>query len=147
MHQLFIAPMICPVCGLTTPADTSTNMQVGEFPCSTDPPLYINVGDRFHMGFKHVTAAGFKTLAKEAPGRSFRLLQPWHCPNCNTDDLWAKVEFVNDGEWAEVASIQTVDRSPETLDQVDAVSNLIVNQHAFGIEDWLPVVKAAVVKK
>ena len=139
--------MTCPVCTRTSPADTSTNMQISELPSATDPPLYIRIGDRFRMRFDDVIARGFKTLGREPGDQSFSLLLPWHCPNCNTYNLWARVEFQTEGEWAKVVSIKSVDRSPETLDDVDAVSNLIVNQYAFGIQDWVPIVAAAVAKE
>jgi len=125
MHQLLLAAMKCPVCGETTSTDdTRTNMQVAQFP-GTDEP-YIHEGDRFRMGFSHVPHLGFEVVREPAVGAPFLLLVPWTCPFCSTPDLWALMEMQPEGEWSTVRSIRPVDRTPDLVGRVNAISELIV---------------------
>jgi len=138
MHQTFIAPMTCPVCG-TTSDDTSTGMQIGELPYPTDPPLYIHVGDRYRMTFARIQSSGCRVIRSGDLGRPYRLLQPWDCPTCHTISQWAFVEFTPEGDELVVRSITPMPKTLETLQQADAVSSLIVNEYALGESDWLSV--------
>ena len=120
MIQRLLARMKCPVCGATSPDDTSTDMQVKRFPSSD--ALYVRVGDRFKMRFPQVVHAGFRIVKEPPPGEPFRLLLTWRCPTSGESDLWAMVEMQPEGEWARITSIQAVERTPEVIAKVNAVS-------------------------
>lgn len=154
MHQFIVAALTCPVCGKTTPADTSTNIQIGELPVRTEPPhyvpdLYIRVGDRLKVRLDRLGVAGFRPTGRaaraggEIPGAPYRALVPWTCPCCKTPDQWAVVELSDHGDEIVVESVTAVPKAAATLQQVDAVLDLIVDEHAFGVDDWMPVLAAS----
>jgi hypothetical protein len=124
MYQLLIAPMQCPVCGTVT-KDGLTDMQLKPLPSASDPPRTIAIGDRFPMGFDQVATSGFRIVRQPPSPTAFRLLQPWRCPQCGTEDQWAIVEFATDGTTATLRSVTPAPKSKHTLAQVDAVSRLL----------------------
>jgi hypothetical protein len=147
VHQFLIGRLECPVCGATSPADTSTNIQIGELPVPTAPPQhvpepYVRVKDRLPLRISGLERAGFlptKPLADDAV--AFRGLVPWTCPTCKTADQWAIVAISRDGSDLVIDDLVAVEMSEETLRSVDAVLDLLVEARAFGVQDWMSALR------
>lgn len=120
MIQRLLARMTCPLCDATSSDDTTTDMQVKQFPRAD--ALYIREGDRFEMTFSQVTYAGFDIVSEPLPGLPFQLLLTWRCPACREPELWAMVEMQPEAGWARVVSIRAVLPTPEVITSVNAVS-------------------------
>ena len=95
-YDFFVAHLTCPVCGETSPADESTNMQT----YIRDAPdmAALKVGDRLDIDPARIQLGdydGYYVGRAPAPGEAIRLLQTWECPFCGTPTNWAEVVVCN----------------------------------------------------
>jgi hypothetical protein len=87
--------------------------------------------------------SGFREVKPRSRGETARLLVDWQCPHCGAAGLWAVVQVLEDDGSSRVTGIEAAPRTPETLHSVHAVSGLLADAYAFGKEEVLPEILAA----
>ena len=95
-YDFFVAPLACPVCGQTSPADITTNMTT----YLRDQPdmASLRVGDPLAIDPERVSAKrydGYLVVRPPEPGEPIRILQRWDCPSCCTPAQWAEILVAN----------------------------------------------------
>lgn len=105
-YDFFVAPLRCPRCGTTWPADAPTCIQTA---ARRDPQLTdIAVGDEIDVPVEDMVERNYVALRHGEPG-PIVLLETWDCPNCGLQ--WARIEI----EGGIVTSITSVELDREII--------------------------------
>lgn len=111
-----VAPLVCPVCGAVSAADSSTNMQtyIQDQPSMTE----IGVGDLVDLPRDDVADRGFIEVQRPGAGEAIHLLTTWECPTCGSPYLWAEVIV----EHSRIVDIRAVSLDRERLERANYIS-------------------------
>lgn len=119
-YDFFVANLKCPVCGETTPADTSTNMQTY---LRDEPEMAsLTVGDPLALDPERIRRGeydGYYSVRAPEPGEPIRILQTWECPSCDSPANWAEI-VVRAGL---IDSIDAVNFDREPFERSHLISN------------------------
>lgn len=101
--DFFIAELVCPDCGETSPANPSTNMSshIRGVPESKG----LQVGDELgvELTAEHMTDVGYRVV--EPPeGDPVTVLETWECPACGRTQ-WARI-VVADGKIGQIEAVR-----------------------------------------
>jgi hypothetical protein len=97
-YDFFVAPLTCPQCGATSPADESTNMQT--YLRDNPSRALLGVGDALPLDVDRIRRddyEGYRAIRAPDGGEPIRILQSWECPACGGALNWAEIE-VRDGK-------------------------------------------------
>jgi hypothetical protein len=120
MFDYFVAPMTCRVCGQTSPADSSTNMQTHLRDDADHRELSVGFAlDPLEVRPQDITSSGYLPVAPQAADATFTLLETWECPACGSADQWARIS-VRD---AVIAAIDSVALDRATLETSNFISD------------------------
>jgi rubredoxin len=99
----FVASLKCPVCGVISEADESTNMQTH---IRKNPELaYLGIGHPLEIEPKYMKRCGYLTIQPSQPGQEIRILETWECPSCGAPYNWAEVVVLN-GVIKEIVAVE-----------------------------------------
>ena len=119
-YDFFVASLKCPVCGKTSLADTSTNMQTY---LRDEPDMAsLKVGDPLAIDPERIRRGrydGYLTVRIPKPGEPIRILQTWECPYCGSPANWAEVVVSN----GLIESINAVKFDREHFERNSLISN------------------------
>jgi hypothetical protein len=95
-YDFFVAPLTCPRCGATSPADESTNMQT--YLRDNPSRALLGVGDALPLDPDRIRRddyEGYRAIRAPTPGEPIRILQSWECPACEQPLNWAEIDVRN----------------------------------------------------
>ncbi|WP_218079873.1 hypothetical protein [Anthocerotibacter panamensis] len=113
----FVGNLLCPICGVVSPANDSTNMytyvrdQAELASLGVGHPLIIEPAD--------MEGANYLTIQLPKTEEKIRILGTWECPNCGAPFNWAEV-VVQDQVIKSVTSVK-LDR--KVLEQAHFISD------------------------
>ena len=114
--DFFIAPLRCPICGIVSPEDTSTNMQTK---IQASPMgAYLRVGDKLDLRKSGPGSGGYLTIKEPLPTEPIHILDIWECSACGQPFNWAEIVLQNDV----IVSITAVKLDQETLKRAHFIS-------------------------
>lgn len=119
-YDFFVASLVCPVCGQTSPSDTSTNMQT--YLCDEPDMASLKVGNRLILNAQRICEKevdGYQVVKGPEPDESIRILETWACPSCCAQANWAEV-VIHNGVIQSICAI-TFDR--EHFERSHLISN------------------------
>ena len=103
----FVTNLECPVCGVISHDDGSTNMATK---IRGNPQLeYIGIGKKFQIDFNNLKKAmnesGYTTIRLPQPAEDIKILQTWECPSRDEPFNWAEI-VISDGIVKSISAIQ-----------------------------------------
>jgi hypothetical protein len=120
MYDYFVAPRRCPSCGLTTPSDSSTNMQthIRDDASGTE----LGIGFEFNpleVRPQDIQSSGYQLIRQPAAGEPILLLETWEHTACGRGDLWAVITI----EGVRITSIEAATLDRPTFDRAHYISD------------------------
>lgn len=111
-----VAELKCPICGNVSKADESTNMQTKI--CKNSEMRAYAVGDYMDVDAGNIVESGYMEVMKPVEENTFKLIDSWECPSCETAYNWALIELIQ----GQIAGINQVDLSVEQIEAVNYIS-------------------------
>lgn len=123
-YDFFVTRLKCPICGETTPADVSTNMQT--YLRDNPDMASLTVGDSLPIDVERIRRNeydGYLAVKVPEPGEPIRILQTWECPSCGMPANWAEVVVRN----GVIESITAVTFDREHFERSNLVANDVIS--------------------
>lgn len=123
-YDFFIANLECPICGITSASDTSTNMQT--YIRNLPEMASLAIGDALDIDPEQIHQGEFDGyLVVSAPKTEFpiRILQTWECAKCDSPFNWAEVLISN----KVIESIHSIEFNKVNLTNANLVANEVIS--------------------